>query len=521
MEPDDKNSLNERLAFIGIDAEAKQTLGDLQGDIAASIGPALDVFYDSVRKVPHLMQFFSNEGHLQGAKQAQVQHWKHLAAGTFDENYVAGVTAVGRAHARIGLEPRWYIGGYAVLIEQLVIAIMKQRWPSRFGRGAKSEKLATQVSVVVKSALLDMDYAISVYLQILEDERRKSEIKRIQVEKEQALALEALATVLKSLSAGNLEAKIPPGQPDNFVAMAQSYNDAVENLRRSIDQVRMASEDILRSTGEIATATDNLAERTEQQAAGVEESSAALHELTESVTSTAKGAQLAANVVAETLTVAHSSGAVVTEAVGAMSEIEKSSSEISKIIGVIDEIAFQTNLLALNAGVEAARAGDAGRGFAVVAQEVRELAQRSAGAAREIKGIIQRSSSQVDNGVRLVNRSGESLTLIVDKVRDLNTIVADIARAAAEQSVGLREINEAIASMDTITQQNAGMVERTSEETRSLGNDVEKLTMALRGFQTRDMSGQYHSPGQDRYVQADSGQRTLTGDAGNASRRRA
>ena len=179
------------------------------------------------------------------------------------------------------------------------------------------------------------------------------------------------------------------------------------------------------------------------------------------------------------------SGPVVKQAVAAMGEIERSSDEISKIIGVIDEIAFQTNLLALNAGVEAARAGEAGRGFAVVAQEVRALAQRCADAAKEIKDLISDSSRQVQAGVDLVNNAGAALSQITTRIDDINTIVKTIATEAAHQSIGLHEVNGALSRMDSLTQENSAMVRETSKQTSDLRDAVERLVTALRGFKTR------------------------------------
>ncbi|NGO64756.1 globin-coupled sensor protein [Rhizobium daejeonense] len=485
MQLDEKDALAARLSFLGLDANAKNTLRKLAPTIRKNIGSALDVFYKKVRSTPETAAFFRNEDHIQGAKKRQEGHWDVVANAQYDARYVEGVVAVGKAHARIGLEPRWYIGGYALLAEQLIHAVIRERWPTRFAR-KEAQTLAEEVGVLVKAALLDMDYSITVYLDILSAERKAADEARIKTEQEQAVALAALSDVLTKLAGGDLEAKLSNDQPPNFVGMASDYNASVEKLRATIGTVRSAAEEILRSTTAISDASDDLSQRTEQQAAGLEQSTAALHELTQNVTLSADGAQRAAKVVGLALDEARVSGDVVMNAVSAMGAIEKSSDEISKIIGVIDEIAFQTNLLALNAGVEAARAGEAGRGFAVVAQEVRELAQRCAGAAKEIKGLISQSSTQVRTGVGLVNNAGEALDKIIERIGEINGIVAGIASAAADQSGSLQEVNTAVGGMDTITQRNAAMVEETSAQTATLRDEVERLVTALRGFRTRD-----------------------------------
>ena len=485
-----------RLEFLGLDDSQKAILKSLQPTVKESIGAALDAFYKKVKATPETARFFREEAHMKAAKGLQATHWEKISSGALDEAYVASVTTIGKTHARIGLEPRWYIAGYALVLEQLIHATMSKHWPGMFGKG-KSEGLASEISVIIKAALLDMDYAISVYLDELARQREQAEAARKQAEAEQEIALGELARVLALLSDKDLESRLPGGLPDNYARMADNYNSAVETLRESISMVRLAAQQILGSSRQISEATSSLAQRTEQQAASIEESSAALHELSESVTATAQGARKAADVTRDALSVAQSSGAVVSDAVAAMGAIERSSTEISKIISVIDEIAFQTNLLALNAGVEAARAGEAGRGFAVVAQEVRELAQRSANAAKEIKTIIAESSSQVQTGVSLVNKSGESLGDIIDRVHELDKIIQGIAAATGEQSSGLAEVSGAVGDMDTITQHNATMVDKTSNQIADLTSEVERLTIALRGFKSRDPNRDAPNLGRD------------------------
>jgi methyl-accepting chemotaxis protein len=204
------------------------------------------------------------------------------------------------------------------------------------------------------------------------------------------------------------------------------------------------------------------------------------------VRKTAEGATHAREVVASAKGDAERSGAVVRDAVAAMSQIEQSAKEISQIIGVIDEIAFQTSLLALNAGVEAARAGDAGRGFAVVASEVRALAQRSADAAKQIKTLISTSGAQVSAGVGLVGETGRSLERIVVQVGEINGIVSEIAASAKEQATGLAEVNTAVNQMDQVTQQNAAMVEESTAASHALAREVDELAQLIRRFRTED-----------------------------------
>ncbi len=323
--------------------------------------------------------------------------------------------------------------------------------------------------------------------QLTADEQARRASEQARIEAEQTEALTALSDVLGQLAAGNLEESMTEALAAEYVAMARTYNNAVEALRHTLSDVRATTMEINGGTGNLAASADDLARRTEQQAAALEESSRALRQLTDIVRSTAESAQKTAVSVDETHSYAQRSGEVVAKAVTAMGEINRSSEKISTIIGVIDEIAFQTNLLALNAGVEAARAGEAGRGFAVVAQEVRELAQRCAGAAREIKGLISESSAQVRNGVSLVTETGEALSVINDHISSIHTLVGKIEAAAAAQYQGISEVNQAVHQVELITQQNAAMVEENTAEIHGLRRRVQTLNEKIDHFKTRDL----------------------------------
>ena len=240
------------------------------------------------------------------------------------------------------------------------------------------------------------------------------------------------------------------------------------------------------SIGEISRSAEDLSRRTESQAASLEETAAALDQITSAVRKTADGANEVNDVVLAAKVDAEGTGQVVRDAVGAMGEIERSAQEISQIIGVIDEIAFQTNLLALNAGVEAARAGEAGRGFAVVASEVRALAQRSAGAAKEIKALILTSSGQVKSGVQLVGQAGDALGRVLAKVSEIAQLINDIAVSAKDQAVSLHEVNAAIGQMDQVTQQNAAMVEESTAACFALAAEAGQLRNVLKGMDDGD-----------------------------------
>ncbi|MFS8048908.1 methyl-accepting chemotaxis protein [Rhizobium sp. BR 314] len=370
-------------------------------------------------------------------------------------------------------------------------------------RGDEIGDMVRSVSVFRDAALenvrLEREAESARALSAEEAARRASE--RARIEAEQKQALNALADVLAKLADGNLEESMREDLSADFVEMAFTYNHAIEALRETLTDVRYTAEEIKGGTGNLAMSADDLARRTEQQAAALEESSRALHRLSDVVRSTADRARQTATSVNETQAYATQSGEVVARAVGAMSEINRSSEKIATIIGVIDEIAFQTNLLALNAGVEAARAGEAGRGFAVVAQEVRELAQRCANAAKEIKGLISASSSQVQNGVHLVEQTGAALAEIISHVTGVQRLVADISSATTEQSTGIEEVTRAVSEVELITQRNAAMVEENNAEIHGLRQRVDMLSEKIDRFRTGegDVGSESHGIAEARY----------------------
>ena len=325
------------------------------------------------------------------------------------------------------------------------------------------------------------------------EQRRQAEQERVAreaekaVESEQALAtINALAQSLNRLAQGDLLCQITTPFAPNAEQLRADFNAAVDKLRQTMLAVVASAEATQSGTQEVATASNDLSRRTEQQASSLEETAAALDQITATVKKAAEGARHAHAVVAGTKDDAEKSGSVVRKAVEAMGGIEKSSQQISQIIGVIDEIAFQTNLLALNAGVEAARAGDAGRGFAVVASEVRALAQRSADAAKEIKGLISTSTGQVSEGVKLVAETGKSLERIVASVAEVNKVITDIAAGAQEQATGLQQVNSAVNEMDKVTQQNAAMAEQATAASRSLSQESDHLATLIGQFRVNN-----------------------------------
>jgi methyl-accepting chemotaxis protein len=476
--------LGQRMGFMRLDEPGARAIRSIKPIIDRTLPGALDYFYGQVRQYPEVKRFFSDDKAIESAGARQQKHWDNISSADFNDDYVRSVRTIGHVHARIGLEPRWYIGGYALLTEHLVRAVLKERLPKGglLTKPLKDADLADPIIALIKAVLLDMDFSISIYIEALDNERQAKAEALAEAEQQQTALVEALAKALADLLDGDLTSRLTQTFAPQYTKLKADFNGAMEQLQTTMAVIGRASDGIRSGTNEISMASDDLSRRTENQAASLEQAAAALGEITSTVRRSSEGAIQAKRAVNSAKTGAEQSGVIVDQAVAAMSEIEASSRQITQIIGVIDEIAFQTNLLALNAGVEAARAGDAGRGFAVVASEVRALAQRSAEAAKEIKGLISESSRQVATGVDLVGQTGQALRRIVEEVAEINDLVSEIAASAEEQSVGLQEVNTTVLQMDQVTQQNAAMVEQSTAASRQLADETTNLQALIGRF---------------------------------------
>jgi methyl-accepting chemotaxis protein len=431
---------------------------------------------------------------------------------------VAGLGQIGWAVAmKAGLVSSFAVAGLATLIAALVLLILAWSAASRravveltrsvqgLGAGRYDQAIAGSDDHEIGAVARALDgfrgdlarderertaQAAERAVAQAEDQRQAREVEAFA--QAQAAAVATLGQGIEKLAAGDLIWRM---REDAFAGEARKaprdFNAAVDSLQQTMAGILGTARSIRAGCGEMSEAADDLSRRTERQAAGLEQTAVALGQITATVRKSSDSAEKARGVTQSAKTNAEKSGKVVREAVEAMGGIEKSSRSITQIIGVIDEIAFQTNLLALNAGVEAARAGDAGRGFAVVAQEVRALAQRSADAAKEIKGLIRESSEQVGKGVKLVGETGQTLDQILAQVDEINDLVGEIAASSKEQAVGLAEVNAAMSQMDQVTRQNAAMVEQSTAASHALASEAAELERLIGGFQVGAEVHQY------------------------------
>jgi methyl-accepting chemotaxis protein len=294
--------------------------------------------------------------------------------------------------------------------------------------------------------------------------------------------LRSAVAAARRVADGDLSGTIEVNSTDELGQLQQALKDMNANLLDIVGQVRTGTDAITTASSEIATGNLDLSSRTEQQASSLEETAASMEELTSTVKQNAENARQANQLSIAASEIAGKGGAVVSQVVDTMGSINQSSKKIVDIIGVIDGIAFQTNILALNAAVEAARAGEQGRGFAVVASEVRTLAQRSAAAAKEIKLLIDDSAGKVDAGSKLVGEAGSTMDQIVGSIRRVTDIMGEIMAASQEQGAGIEQINQAIAQMDQVTQQNASLVEEAAAAAESMQDQARALTQVVSLF---------------------------------------
>ncbi|VTR91999.1 chemotaxis partial : Globin-coupled methyl-accepting chemotaxis protein (Modular protein) OS=Candidatus Nitrospira defluvii GN=cheM PE=3 SV=1: 4HB_MCP_1: HAMP: PAS_9: MCPsignal [Gemmata massiliana] len=349
----------------------------------------------------------------------------------------------------------------------------------RFGRGGKEVWIQASYNPIFDTS--GKPYKVVKYATDITAAKNLEFQVKASAEQERAHAAElqrkvvAITTSVSALAVGDFTQQIPDLGTDEVGHMASALNRAVVSVRTALEGVREVSEQLADASTQLSATSEEISTGAEEQASSLEETASALEEITATVGQNSDSAQQARQLASSSRDVAEKGGQVVGNAVEAMSEINQSSKKIADIITTIDEIAFQTNLLALNAAVEAARAGEQGRGFAVVASEVRNLAQRSATSAKEIKALIEDSVKKVDAGTELVNQSGTTLGEIVTSVKRVTDIITEIAAAGKEQSVGIEQVNKAVAQMDAVTQKNASQTEEMSATAQSLTDQAAQL----------------------------------------------
>ncbi len=473
-------------------AEAEKTLRDWQKHIVQpslemrkKVGASLSmddvanqvrkgegkVYFDSFRAI--MAEFTSIEAALMMERSAAKE-----ATSDFTRTIVIAVTGIA---ILIGAVCAILIGGD--------IARGVQQINQAMGRLAGGDTQIKIKGLNRKDEIGEMARALDVFRNSIVTVKQQEREKAAEQAQEQTEVVQQLSDGLAQMSKGDFSSGIDQAFPTEYEQLRTDFNATIARMNDAIGAVVAATLRVRSQSEEIDQSTAELSQRTENQAATLEETVAAMEQLASSVSAGANSVRNVETLTAETKQVAEDNVEIVADAVKAMDQIKKSSTDIVQIIKVIDDIAFQTNLLALNAGVEAARAGHAGKGFAVVATEVQSLAQHSAGAATQIRQLIEESSQHIERGVGLVNNTGEALQNIGTRIASVSTHVSEISKGAAEQSSGVQEINVGMSQLDSVTQQNAAMAQQATIVTKSLSRESEEMNILMGQFMLEQTDG--------------------------------
>ncbi|MFT8419461.1 MAG: protoglobin domain-containing protein [Acetobacter sp.] len=484
-------SIADRLSFMGIERRERETLASMAPDMAEILDESLSEFYQRVHDVPELARFFPTEATTAKARSLQHMHWETILAGKFGPDYVADVTRIGHAHARIGLEPRWYIDGYAVLLDAICRRLIKQgvQGGRRFslGRAAAEaemgDRLGHQIGAILKAAFLDMDLVISTYLARLEEERQKAASERS--------ALEQIAQALERVAEGDLSATLARDVAERSPVLAAAFAKLKTGLNTVVSDIREVSTQVEDAASSINQSNARILSQNEAQVGSIHRLTNATATLEASLDDVSGQTVAAENAVRKCVEAAARGNTNMHDVRATMADIQVAWKTISDLVGSIQNIAAQTNFLALNANVEATRAGSMGRGFSVVAMAIRDLSVKTSHAARQIAASAQKNEAVIRSGADAVNQMVADLSDIGAGITVVNNAICKINKEMGGQQQSVKGTHREAAALRDLTEKTSAMTEHASADCQDLSQRSARMVDLVSNFVLSDYGLDY------------------------------
>ncbi|NVN09856.1 globin-coupled sensor protein [Nguyenibacter vanlangensis] len=483
-------SIADRLAFLRIGNRESRILSEMRSGLGDVLQASLDDFYDRVKQTPELARFFQGDHQMGAARSHQLAHWNTILSGRFGPDYVQAVTRIGGTHAVIGLEPRWYLAGYAVLLDGIVRRMIDAEFSRRprgqaafsrlFGRPSPAAEpqdaalLGEKIGTLIRVAMLDMDLALSTYLLRLEETNRKAE-------REQA-ALGEIARALEQVAGGDLSTTLDRTVMEKSPLLASVFARLKDGLGGIASEIRRASALVRESAASISKDSARILSQSDAQVGSIRRITGATAALEESLSDVAEQTEAAGVAVRTCVAAAALGDGNIRRVRETMTDIRQAGETISELVGTIQDIAVQTNLLALNANVEASRAGSAGRGFAVVATAIRELSAKTTEAARQIAASARQSETVIRNGDRAVSQMTDALREIGTSITVVRDAVARINTEIGNQENSVRSTHREAAELRDISEKTSAMTRHASDDCTALTQRSDKMMELVSNF---------------------------------------